>query len=211
MARACKAAGYGAIVVTDHFFNANIGCPSKMPWGEKVAYLFRGYRAAKEEGDRIGLAVFKGWETNTEGREFLTYGLGEEFLLANPDIAKVGVREYLGRVAAAGGWIVQAHPFRRASYIPDFMPDPTLVEAFEVFNAGNKDPSFDEKALDMAMRFGLILTAGADAHSAEAVREGAMSCPYPVQSLSELIAALRKGEATSVRRIDSAFLPIPRT
>jgi predicted metal-dependent phosphoesterase TrpH len=203
MARACKAAGYGAIVVTDHFFNANIGCPSRLPWEEKVDYLFRGYRAAKEEGDRIGLSVFKGWETNTGGREFLTYGLDEDFLLANPDIAKVGVTEYLERVTAAGGWVIHAHPFRKASYIPDYEPDPTLVEAFEVFNAGNKDPSFDEKALAMAERFGLIQTAGADAHSVEAVREGAMGFPSPLSSLAELVAALRRGEGSVIRRISS--------
>ena len=102
--------------------NANIGCRRSAPWEFKVEYLFRGYRAAKEEGDRIGLSVYKGWETNTEGREFLTYGLDEAFLLANPDIADVGVREYLRRVAEAGGWVVHAHPFRKASYIPEFTP-----------------------------------------------------------------------------------------
>lgn len=202
MARACKAAGYGAIAVTDHFFNANIGCAKDSPWEAKVEYLFRGYRAAKAEGDRIGLAVFKGWETFTEGREFLTYGLDEEFLLANPDIEELGVDEYLGRVVAAGGWVIHAHPFRKAWYIPDFEPDPTSVEAFEVFNAGNNDPVFDEKALAMARRFGLIMTAGADAHSIDGVRAGAMRLPRPASTASELIAALRRGEGAIVRNID---------
>jgi len=201
MARACKAAGYGAIVVTDHFFNANIGCPENMPWEDKVEYLFRGYRAAKAEGERIGLAVFKGWETFTEGREFLTYGLDEGFLLANPDIARASPREYLARVAAAGGWAIHAHPFRRASYIPDFEPDPASVEAFEVFNAGNEDPSFNEKALAMAERFGLIKTAGADAHSADEVSAGAMRLPLPVSDAKELIASLRRGEGAIVKNL----------
>jgi predicted metal-dependent phosphoesterase TrpH len=201
MARACKAAGYGAIVVTDHFFNANIGCSPQASWEDKVEYLFRGYRAAKAEGDRIGLAVFKGWETFTEGREFLTYGLDEAFLLANPDIADVGPSEYLSRVAAAGGWAIHAHPFRRASYIPDFEPDPASVEAFEVFNAGNADPAFDAKALAMAKRFGLIATAGADAHSVDEVRSGAMRLPRPVSDASELIASLRRGEGTIVKSL----------
>jgi predicted metal-dependent phosphoesterase TrpH len=201
MARACKAAGYGAIVVTDHFFNANIGCPKELPWADKVEYLFRGYRAARSEGDRIGLAVFKGWETCTEGREFLTYGLDEDFLLANPDIAELGVAEYLARVAAAGAWVVHAHPFRRASYIPEFAPDPASVEAFEVFNAGNRDPSFDAKALAMARQYSLIELAGADAHSCGEVASGAMRLPRPVGSLTELIAALRGGEGRIVRTL----------
>jgi predicted metal-dependent phosphoesterase TrpH len=205
MARACKAAGYGAIAVTDHFFNANIGCHSRLPWEDKVEYLFRGYRAAKAEGDRIGLEVWKGWETNTGGREFLTYGLGEDFLLANPDIARIGVDEYLERVVAAGGWVIHAHPFRRAGYIPVYEPDPKAVEAFEVFNGGNSDPDFDRKALAMAEAYGLIMTAGADAHSVERVTSGAMSFPRPLRDLAELVSALRAREGRIVRRLDSAF------
>jgi hypothetical protein len=68
-------------------------------------------------------------------------------------------------------------------------------------NAGNKDPSFDEKALAMAERFGLIKTAGADAHSVEAVRVGAMGFPSPLSSLAELVAALRRGEGVIVPRL----------
>lgn len=207
MARACKAAGYGAIVVTDHFFNANIGCPRRAPWEDKVEYLFRGYRAAKAEGDRIGLLVFKGWETNTEGREFLTYGLGEDFLLANPDIASVGVPEYLRRVAEAGGWAVHAHPFRRASYIPDYVPDPGSVEAFEVFNAGNSDPSFNDKARAMARAFGLIELAGSDAHTVDEVLKGAMRLPRPVSTLSELVASLRRREGIIEEDLDAPSSP----
>jgi predicted metal-dependent phosphoesterase TrpH len=203
MARACKAAGYGAIVVTDHFMNANIGCPRDAPWDYKVDYLFRGYRAAKAEGDRIGLAVFKGWETFTEGREYLTYGLDEAFLLANPDIARVGPSEYLARIEAAGGWVIHAHPFRRADYIPDFIPDPASVEAFEVYNAGNAEPSFDAKALEMAERHGLIQTAGADAHSTGEVLRGAICLPRPVSTLAELIASLRLREGRIIARLDS--------
>jgi predicted metal-dependent phosphoesterase TrpH len=201
MARACKAAGYGAIVITDHFFNANIGCPKKLPWKEKVEYLFRGFRAAKAEGDKIGLQVFKGWETFTEGREFLTYGLGEAFLLKNPNIDSLSPTEYLALVATAGGWVVHAHPFRRAEYIPDFVPDPNSVEAFEVFNAQNLDPAFNEKALAMARAHGLIETAGSDAHSAQCVGGGAMRLPRPVTSIEELIASLRNREGRVVERM----------
>ena len=81
MARACKEAGYDLIVVTDHFFNANTCVPYDMPWDEQVKGLFAGYRAAKAMGDQIGLHVLPGWETYTDGPEYLTYGLGEEFLL----------------------------------------------------------------------------------------------------------------------------------
>ena len=67
MARACREAGYDVIAITDHFMNANIGCDKDIPWEAKVEYLFRGYYAAKQEGDKIGLHVLQGWETFTAG------------------------------------------------------------------------------------------------------------------------------------------------
>ena len=126
MARACKEAGYDLIVVTDHFFNANTCVPYDMPWDEQVKGLFAGYRAAKAMGDQIGLHVLPGWETYTDGPEYLTYGLGEEFLLHNRDIAILPKKQYLKRVHASGGYITHAHPFREASYIPHFDPDPLV-------------------------------------------------------------------------------------
>ena len=201
MARACKEAGYDMIVITDHFFNANIGCDRSLPWDEKVEYLFRGYRSARAEGEKIGLKVLPGWETFTNGPEYLTYGLSEEFLLANPDIDKLSNAEYLARVKEAGGFVIHAHPFRKASYIPDFVPDPHSVEAFEVFNAAHKDPAFNAQALKMARRFGLIQTAGCDAHFTEGVTGGAMRFPHAFDTSEELIAALRAGEGDIIEKL----------
>lgn len=201
MARACREAGYDMIVITDHFFNANIGCDRSLPWEEKVEYLFRGYRAAKAEGDKIGLKVLPGWETFTNGPEYLTYCLGEEFLLENPDIDTLGNAEYLSRVKNAGGFVIHAHPFRKASYIPDFVPDPHSVEAFEVFNASHVDPAFNVQALKMARRFDLIQTAGSDAHSIDGVRGGAMRFPREISTSEELITALRAGEGEIIEKL----------
>ena len=202
IARACKAAGYGLIVITDHFMNANIGVSKRAPWRDKVEYLFRGYRAAKAEGDKIGLNVLKGWETNTYGPEYLTYGLDEEFLLANPDIAEVDSAEYLARVHEAGGFVSHAHPFRKRFYIPDFTPDTERVDAFEVFNGAHDDPSFDARALQVALEYGLIMAAGSDAHEVEGVARGAMRFPHVISDMDELITSLRarEGEVVEVLR-----------
>lgn len=201
MALACKEAGYDMIVITDHFFNANIGCDRSLPWEDKVEYLFRGYRAAKEVGDKIGLIVLPGWETFTNGPEYLTYGLTEDFLLANPDIHKLPNAEYLARVREAGGFVIHAHPFRKASYIPDFIPDPHSVEAFEVCNFSHKDPAFDVQARKMAERFGLIQCAGSDAHVTETILGGAMRFPHAIRTSAELIAALRAREGEVVEKL----------
>ena len=201
LARACKAAGYDMIAITDHFFNANIGCDRDLPWEDKVEYLFRGYRSAKEEGDKIGLIVLKGWETFTNGPEYLTYGLDEEFLLAHPDIDKVSNAEYLRLVNEAGGFVIHAHPFRKASYIPNFYPDAESVEAFEVCNFSHRDPAFDVQAKKLARRYNLIECAGSDSHTAEAIMGGAMRFQRPLKDSADLIAALRNREGEIVEKL----------
>ncbi len=194
MARACKEAGYDLIVVTDHFFNANINVPYDIPWEDQVRGLFAGYRAAKAMGDRIGLTVLPGWETYTDGPEYLTYGLDEEFLLHNRDIAILPRVQYLRRVHAAGAYVSHAHPFREASYIPHFDPDPYGLDAVETFNGRHMDPSFDEKARAFAARYRLPGVAGADAHNTLHILDGAMRFFYPVNTFQEIFAAIGKGD-----------------
>ena len=194
MARACKEAGYDLIVVTDHFFNANTCVPYDMPWDEQVKGLFAGYRAAKAMGDQIGLHVLPGWETYTDGPEYLTYGLGEEFLLHNRDIAILPKKQYLKRVRSAGGYITHAHP------------DPFGLDAVEVFNGRHMDPSFDEKARAFAQRYHLPGTAGADAHNVMHIYDGAMRFFYPVLTFDEIFAAIKKGDCEIVPHLSERAL-----
>ena len=84
MARAYKEMGYTGLIISDHFLNGNTTVDKTLPWEQQVAEFERGYLAAKEEGDKIGLDVFFAWECSMSG-DFLIYGLDKEWLLANPD------------------------------------------------------------------------------------------------------------------------------
>ena len=199
IARACKEAGYSLIAITDHFFNANIGCDRNLPWEEKVEYLLRGYRSAKKVGDEIGLKVIFGWETFQEGRELLTYGLDEKFLMDHPDIVSYDYYKYIKCVYDAGGRIIHAHPYREAPYIPEFSPDPKSVEAYEVYNAGNREEEWNEKALNEAKENQLLMFAGSDAHSVDGVIKGAVLCKNPVSNIHDIFEEAKKGNTEIVR------------
>ena len=54
MARACKAAGYTGIFVTDHNWGGNTAVDRSLPWEEWTAEFAKGYREARAEGDRLG-------------------------------------------------------------------------------------------------------------------------------------------------------------
>ncbi len=202
IAKACKEAGYHLIAITDHFFNANIGCDRDLPWEEKVEYLTRGYRSAKKAGDEVGLKVIFGWETFQAGRELLTYGLDEKFLLENPDIDQLPYEDYIKAVYRAGGRIIHAHPYRQAPYIPDFKPDPSSVEAYEVFNAGNREEEWNEKALHEAEENHLLMFAGSDAHSCSNVLCGAMLFKNPVNDIHEIFSEAKLGNSKIVRSLN---------
>ena len=163
-ARRYKELGYDGIMVTDHFFNGNTAIREYKDWEDRVTRYCAGYRNAKEEGDKIGLKVFFGIEYTYFGADLLTYGIDEQWLLDNSDILQIPFFEFCNRVHARGGFIVQAHPFREADYLVDIKLVPKWVDAVEVFNVGNRNRVYDDRAKWYADQFDLPYTAGTDNH-----------------------------------------------
>ncbi len=188
-----KDAGYAGIIVTDHFFNGNTSVPKSLPWTERIDLFCRGYENAREEGERVGLSVFFGWEAGFHGTEFLIYGLDKEWLKNHPDILSWSVEEQYRRVHADGGFVVHAHPFRVRPYIKEIRLYPEYVDAVEVINIGNRNQDFDRKALLYAKKHNLPVTAGTDAHGIEHTQSG-VAFPYPLRSIEDFITGIRAGE-----------------
>ena len=165
--RAYKARGYTGIIVTDHFFTGNIRYSSAARWDKKLEFFASGYREAKKIGDKIGLDVFLGWEYTIYGLDFLTYGLGLDFLLANPRLeGTVRVEEYSRLVRENGGYLAQAHPFREAFWIPSPKAvNPAFIDGVEVLNCNMTDLC-NEKAYKFAKLHSLPMQAGSDSHEA---------------------------------------------
>ena len=186
-----KGFGYTGIVVTDHFFNGNCAVPRDLPWKERVEQFCEGYRDAKRRGDEIGLQVFFGLESNFAGQEFLLYGLSEEWLKEQEDMLSWSPKEQFEKVTAAGGFVVQAHPYREAPYIPEVIIYPDCCEAFELYNAHNK-PEINAKAVAYAAEHGIHGTGGTDAHG-PVQKRGGMIFEKKWESIADYIAAVRSG------------------
>lgn len=186
-----KGLGYTGIVVTDHFFNGNCAVPRDLPWKERVERFCAGYRDAKVKGDEIGLQVFFGLETNFHGQEFLLYGLSEEWLKEQEDMLSWNPKEQFEKVTAAGGFVVQAHPYRTAPYIPEVKIYPDCCEAFEWYNAQNS-AEVNEKAVAYATEHGIHGTGGTDAHG-PVQKRGGMIFEKKWENISDYIEAVREG------------------
>jgi hypothetical protein len=192
MVRAHRAAGYDGMIVTDHFFNGNTTVPANLPWSERVDLFCAGYENALREAGDSGFKVFFGWEYGYHGTEFLTYGLGKEYLADHPDILAWPLETYLSRIRRDGGFVSHAHPFREAPYIRRIRLYPGLVDAVEVCNASHDDPRFDVLAAAYAKENHLLTTSGSDTHHADLLLDGGMAVPHPVETIADFIKAVRE-------------------
>ena len=171
--RAYKDQGYSGIIVTDHFFNGNTAIPRNLPWKEWVKRFCRGYEEARNEGEKQNFDVFFGWEETFDVcDDYLVYGLDRDWLLEHPEARNWTRAEQYLAVRAAGGCVVQAHPFRQHSYIRRIILSSGCVDAVEAANAGNFEQSYDALAMRYAQKIGMPVTAGSDVHDVRQIRGG---------------------------------------
>jgi hypothetical protein len=194
--------GYSGIIVTDHFFNANTGINRKLPWKEWVNQFCRGYEEAKEEGLKKGLDVFFGWEETFDScDDYLVYGLDKQWLLEHPEVCKWTRGEQYREVKAAGGCVVQAHPFRQRYYIQRVILSAGCVDAVEVANGGN-DNEADALAFRYAKKLGKPMLAGSDIHNASDIYNVEIFGVYldkKLESIGDYVKAVCNNEITGIK------------
>ena len=198
-------AGYAGIIFTDHFYHGNCAVDRALPWREFVHRFCAGYEDALNEGEKRGLPVFFGWEENFDGDEYLIYGLDKAWMMEHPEMLLWTRREQYESIRAAGGCVVQAHPFRARNYNHTIYLAPELCDAVEVFNAGNM-PLWDSLAARYAEVVRLPVTAGSDNHHAEAMRPdrlGGVVFDTPLATIHDSVAAILE------RRPHGLFIPRP--
>ena len=194
MARAYKEAGYTGVFVTDHFFNGNCAVDRSLPGEEKVELFCKGYEDAKEEGDKIGLDVFFGFEYCFDAADFLVYNLDKEWLKAHPDIDKWEPRKAFRTMREDGGIIIHAHPFRERDYINHIHLFPRDVDGVEIVNGGHfPDEIMNERARLYAGMYELPVTSGSDAHFAGHVPGCGVASDVRMEKITEYLELMKEG------------------
>ncbi|MDD6033814.1 MAG: PHP domain-containing protein [Oscillospiraceae bacterium] len=189
-----KAAGYDAIIVTDHYNRITfdyLGCDPAAP-GDKVHRFLEGYYRMVEEGEKQGVRVFKGAELRFDESEndYLLYGYRDD-LLSDPEaIFRMGIAAFAPIARSQGALIIQAHPYRKKC-------TPAIacyLDGVEVCNMNPRHESYNERAEEYAQQFGLIRLAGSDCHRTEDIAiTGILTSELPSDSLgmSRLIRSRR--------------------
>lgn len=194
------AAGYTTVALTNHFNRHTFSAPaalSAVTPEEKVRFFVSDWIKMREAA-RGRLHVLLGIEFRLDYQEetdFLVYGLGEEFLLANPDILQLKFPAFSALVRESGGLLVQAHPFRNNVVISD----PRLIDGVETWNCSSRHASRNDVAEFWADRFSLIKTSGSDLHRNYQTIAGGIETDAPITNDAELISILRGGNYRLLR------------
>ena len=195
-----KSLGYTGVFITNHFIDGNINCDSSLPYEERIEFYFSDYEEGVRIGNELGLSVFFGIESSYGGTDFLVYGLDKAWFLEHPEIESMKKSQALTFMAEAGALVIQAHPFREASYIDHIRLFPRHVHGVEVYNA-NRTEFENKMAEHYADSYGLIHFAGSDKHTLlRNVPFGGMETDLPITDEQDFIARVRSGDITPFSR-----------
>ncbi len=190
--------GYSGMVITDHFYYGNTATRRDLPWEMFINSFCEGYRRAKAEGDKHGFSVFFGFEQKfkDEHDEYLVLGITPEWLCAHPEIRDMERMAFFKTIHKAGGFIIQAHPFRCCYYISSITLALDHVDAVEVVNISHND-KYSRQAYEYAKNLGMRMTGGTDIHSFYNKEEiSGVALEKKVTTVEELIEEIREGRAT---------------
>ena len=189
-----KSLNYDGIFITNHFINSNINFPHDRPYRDRIEFFYSDYEEACRLGADMGIKVFSGVEMAYDGTDFLVYGLEKEWYLAHPEIMEMKMTTLLPMLMEEGALVVQAHPFREASYIDHIRLFPRSVQGVEIINACRTE---EENAIARyyADHYGLLHFAGSDNHHGEQKKDLAgMESETPVTDAQDFVKKVLSGQ-----------------
>lgn len=188
--------GYSGMVICDHFYHGNTKISREFDWEKYISEYSMGYRRAKAEGDKRGFSVFFGIEQRFKdgNDEYVVLGLTPEWLIAHPEIRDMGRDRFFDIVREAGGFTIQAHPFREAPYMRDIRLVGNRADAVEVFNSCNTEGSC-KRAYEYAKNLGMKMVGGSDIHHSNFSKvHSGIAVEKKLHDVKELIEAIKSGE-----------------
>lgn len=189
-----RALDYAGVFITNHFIDGNMRLAPDMSYEERILAHFSDYEDGVKIGRELGIKVLCGTEMSYDGTDFLVYGLDPEWYLAHPEIESMKKSEELPFLIEQGALVIQAHPYREASYIDHIRLFPRAVQGVEVINACRSDFE-NEMARHYADQYGLLHFAGTDNHRgiARSLLAG-MESDTPITDERDFVECVKRGE-----------------
>lgn len=157
-----KENGYDLVCITNHYKRSIFWrhFENGEPFEESLELYLNAYRAAKTEGERIGITVLLGAEITFDScyNDYLVYGLTEEMFYANPRMYEMTVEDFSAFARKNGLFFAQAHPFRNENTV---RTTPALIDGCEIINSYENEAT---QSIEWAIENDLIPLCGQDYH-----------------------------------------------
>ena len=194
LVRHYHSAGYGGIVITDHYFSMFFDWfkdeIEKSNKRKTIERYLRGYYSARNEGEKLGFAVLCGAEVRLADtvNDYLVYGLDEEDFYILPFLNDFNnVRELVSALPDYAV-VVQAHPFR----VNMTVIDPAPLFGIEAYNGGT-EMYRNHLAKDLALHYQKPMTSGSDFHHPSHLARGGIMTRTKIETPADLVSVLKKG------------------
>ena len=191
-----KDAGYSGMVITDHYIERfyTLWFPEDvkgLTHEQQVHRWLRGFRTAREEGEKIGFTVLPGAEVRFDGfpNDYLLYGLHEDFFYTVPRLNELKNVKELIALMPENICVVHAHPFRDDMVV--LTPDEGLF-GMEVYNGGT-EKFRNGLARQFAEHYNLAMTSGSDIHGTNRLAKGGIMTETEIKTPEDLVCVLRSG------------------
>lgn len=190
-----KKLGYDGVFITNHFLDGNINVDRSKPYEEQIDFYFSDYEEGVEIGKELGIKVFCGVELSYRGTDFLVYGLDKEWYKSHPEIMEMKKTDELSFLMENGALVIQAHPYREATYIDHIRLFPRNIHGVETVNASRTDEE-NEMAKIYAEHYGLLKFAGSDNHAgAKKQKLAGASFLEPVSDETDFVEMIKSGKS----------------
>ena len=182
-----KANVIDGLILTNHYQEAYLTDEGSRVFAEKY---INEYFFAEKHAKELDFKLFFGAEITAkryDNAHILLYGLTPEMLLAHPDIFDYTLEDMSRIMHAAGGLIVQAHPFRNGGV----MLDTRLLDGVEINCHPLYDDTHSDRLLKIAADNHIFVTCGGDYHADTYRAVCGTYFPDTVSDMKDIISHLK--------------------
>ncbi len=188
--------GYSGALLTNHFYGGNTGIDRGLEWEKFVRAYEDDYIECSKIGEEYDIDILFSVEEHIGGgKEIICLGVTPKMLYEHPTLMSGDIEIWHNLLHGVGGLIIQAHPFRERAYISEPGPLPlSLIDGIEVYNFGNTEEANELAGVLARKNPSLILSSGADAHSASTLMHGGIATNERLRTIEDLIRVLKSGD-----------------
>ena len=188
-----KNAGYGGVVITNHFSRDSYDYIKGDTKEQKIRYYFSLLEDMKERLIKSGLKCFWGTEVRAmpengadRGEEFTVYGINEKMMYDNRLLFEFTQKELFEFADKNGLFMYQTHPFR----FKVKAGDPKYMHGAEAFNGHYHHYAHNALANAFCENNGLIKMSGTDYHHDGQPITGGIFVPDNIETEEQLISCI---------------------